>query len=324
MLTPVFGYTIDGATCFTHSGMCKKARFEIILRPYNPNPIDWSEVVEYADDGVRDMLRQRAIHISNHFGIAEHFLLTDVIHPAGSVSNVTGGTGECLTVHDTVVDALRLHSSAGLPCHETYKFRCPPPLHPGLVIHTPNTRQSRFGHLGQPSVLRGADFDACRSTIDTLLSKTWNDKATSDKVLRLAMEYHRLTFTLERVEHAFLILMVAYEAMFMRDGTENASKPAKRIGRLLGAATKKDCQAIQKEFNDDSDSFSKIRNQIAHGDPNLDFATVAAKYPRLYRHVTAAIVRLLTLPPGSVDDTKDYYDEISRLTESRFLSLPNS
>ena len=121
MLTPVFRYAIDGATCFTHSGTHQSTEFEIELRLYAPNPTDWAEVTEYADDGIRDMLRQRAIHISDHFfGFAEHFLLADVIHPAGIVSNVTGGTGECLTVQDAVVDALRLHSSAGLPCHETY------------------------------------------------------------------------------------------------------------------------------------------------------------------------------------------------------------
>jgi hypothetical protein len=176
--------------------------------------------------------------------------------------------------------------------------------------------------LGRVSVLQAAAFDACRNTIDVLMRKTWGN-ATFDKVLLLAMEYHRLSFTLERVEHAFLILMVAYEAMFKKEN-ENAGKPAQRIGRLLGATTKKDCKAIQREFNDDPDSFSKIRNRIAHGDPNLNLATVESKYPSLYRHVTAAIVTLLNLPSGSLDDTKDYYDEIGRLTESRFLGLPNS
>ena len=118
--------------------------------------------------------------------------------------------------------------------------------------------------------------------------------------------------------------MVAYEAMFKKDGTENASKPAQRIGRLLGAATKRDCKAILKEFDADPDSLSKIRNRIAHGDPALNLATVASKYPSVYRYVTAAIVALLNLPSGSLDDAKDYYDEISRYTKDRFDGLPNS
>jgi hypothetical protein len=325
MLTPIFRYAIDGATRFTHSGNYRSGRFQIELRPYAPNPTDWAEVTKYADDGIRDMLRQKAIHVSDHFfGIAAHFLLNDVIHPAESITESAGNTPECLVIQDALVDSLRLHSSAGLSFHETCGFRCPPPLHPGLGINTPNTRQTRFCHLGTPSVLRSADFDACRSTIDVLMRKTWNETATFDRMLRLALEYHRLSFTLERVDHAFLILMVVFEAMFKKEAEDNASKAAQRIGRLLGA-TKRECQGVQKEFNDDPvDSFCKIRNRIAHGDPTLNLATVANKHPLLYRHLTAAIVTLLNLPTGALDDTKDYYDEISRLTESRFFSLPNS
>jgi len=105
---------------------------------------------------------------------------------------------------------------------------------------------------------------------------------------------------------------------------DNASRAAKRIARLLGA-TKAECGSIRNEFfNNNCEWLSKTRNGIAHGDTGLSLATVAGQYPSLYRHVTAAIVKLLNLPPGSVDDTKDYYDEISRLTDARFFNLPNS
>jgi hypothetical protein len=204
-----------------------------------------------------------------------------------------------------------------------YSYWLPPAPYGVLNYNSYYSRQFPFPHLGRVSVLQAAAFDACRNTIDVLMRKTWGS-ATFDKVLLLAMEYHRLSFTLERVEHAFLILMVAFEAMFKRETEDNASKAAQRIARLLGA-TKRGCQGIQKEFNDDPvDSFCKIRNRIAHGDPNLNLATVESKYPSLYRHVTAAIVALLNFPSGSLDDTKGYYDEISRLTQSRFLGLPNS
>jgi hypothetical protein len=325
MFTPIFRYAIDGARCFTHCGNHGNARFEIELRPYAHNPTDWAQVTQYADDGIRDLLVRRRFHLSDHFCCAaRHCLLTDVIHPESSVSNVAGGTVEGLAVHQAAVDALRLHSSAGLPYHDTYEFRSPPPLHPGLGTQTPNTRQSRFTHLGEPSVLRSKDFHTCRSTINCLLNKTWTDSSTFDKVLRLAMEYHRLAFTLERVEHPFLILMVAFEAMFKKKDEDNASRASQRIGRLLGT-TKAECMSIHKEFFDNKGEwFSQIRNDIGHGDTSLSLTTVAGKYPSLYRHVTAAIVRLLNLPLGSMDDSKDYYDEISRLADTRFFSLPNS
>ncbi len=189
LLTPVFRYTIEGATGFTHCGNFGNAHFEIVHRPYAANPTDWAEVTKYADDGVRDLLQKRVIHFSHHFMCAAtHFLLTDVSHPAESVSE---GAGNSMTIKDAVEDALRLHSSAGLSFEDTFTFRWPPSSHSGLGIHSPNTRQVRFSYLGTPSVLRSADFDACRSTIETLIRKTWNN-STFDQVLRLAMQYHRL------------------------------------------------------------------------------------------------------------------------------------
>ncbi len=173
-------------------------------------------------------------------------------------------------------------------------------------------------------MLHGADFAACRSTIDVLMRKTWNENATFDRVLRLAMEYHRLSFGLERVDHAFLILMVAYRGDVQERRNRKRQQADAEIGRLLGAASERDCKAILKEFDADPDSLSKIRNRIAHGDPALNLATVASKYPSVYRYVTAAIVALLNLPSGSLDDAKDYYDEISRYTKDRFDGLPNS
>jgi len=57
---------------------------------------------------------------------------------------------------------------------------------------------------------------------------------------------------------------------------------------------------------------------------SLSLATVTGKYPSLYRHVTTAIIKLLNLPSGSIDETKDYYVELSGLTGNRLSSLPNN
>jgi hypothetical protein len=324
MLTPVFMYEIQGATCFDHAGHFKNVKFEIMLRPYN-HRLEFEAITQTADPSSRELLRQREIHKSDHYwhGPEPYILITDVTHPAGSIQdNLEGRTDECWTIEDAVAEALRLHSTRGLPSHGTYTFRCPS-TESGLKIRFPNVYQCRYSYLGAMSNLKGVDFDACRSTIDVLL-KGRDEKTTFGKVLGLALDYHRHSFTLEKPEHIFLILMVAFEAMFKKKDEDNASRAAKRIGRLLGA-TKAECMSIHKEFFDNNgDWFCKIRNDIAHGDTSLSMETVAGKYPSLYRHVTAAIVKLLNLPPGSLDTTKDYYDEISRLTEARFFRLPNS
>jgi len=312
-VTPVFECRIEGADHFTHSGQHKGVDFTIELRSFN-----FAEITKYADAAVQQRLRtQPGFHYSDHFfAQVSYVLLADVTHPPGSVPAQQKNTKESLHIHVAALQALRLHSSAGLPHNDQFQFS---DGH-GMLIMEPQSRQRRTSLLATPSIFRSTDFAACRTTIDTLRNKVWGT-TTLDSVLSLATEYHRLSFTLERVEHAFLILMVAFEAMFKRDHKENACKAAQRIGRLLGATTKNDCMAIQKEFNDDPDSFSKVRNQIAHGDPNLNLTSVTSKYPRLYFHVTQAIVKLLSLPSGTIDDTKDYYDEINSLAENRFHSL---
>ena len=308
ILTPVFYYRLDGADNFTHAETHNGADFKVDLRSYVPT--DLEEIINHAHVNNREMIRQG---FQRPPAAVSHVLLIEVNLPGSAYALDMGVPAE---IQQSTVEALRLHSSAGLPNDGQFVFSDSP--HLGIMQWV--SRQIRIFQLPSPSVLSSADFAACRATGDMLRSKTWGN-TTFDKVVSLAKDYHRVVLTLEKVEHAFLILMVAYEAMFKKDNTENASQAAQRIGRLLGA-TQKDCLAIQKKFNDDPDSFSKMRNDIAHGDPGLNLATVAGKYPSLYRHVTAAIVKLLNLPSGALDSTTDYYGALTRYTDARCNSLP--
>jgi len=322
-ITPIFKYRLDGATHFTHSGKRRDADFRIELRPYTVNLKDFGEITRYATEAVRQMLRDRAIHRSDHFfSDAAHILIVDVDYAAGIIPDYEGTTEASQELLLAALEALRLHSSSGLTYHETYYFRSNPSVHGGLGIGAANVLQGRFSHLPSPSILRASQLDACRATIDTFLSRKWSDKSTFDNVLQLAKEYHRTSFNLEHVTHAFLILMVVFEALFKKKDEKNAGKAAQRIGRLLGV-TKKGCTAIGREFFDGAvDSFGTVRNQVAHGDTSLDGRQVSSKYPGLYRHISETIIRLLALPPGEVDNGKDYYDEITRIVNARFAGLP--
>ncbi len=153
-----------------------------------------------------------------------------------------------------------------------------------------------------------------------LLARKWSPAVTLDNVLQLAREYHRTAFNLEHATHAFLILMIVFEALFKKD-ERAGGKAAKCIGSLLGN-TQKACSAIAQEFDGAQDSFREIRNRIAHGDSSLDAPAVSLKYPTLYRYVTDALIRLLALPPTRVDSSKDYYDEIARIANERLALLP--
>ena len=199
VLTPVFAFRLDGADSFTHAGTHKGAGFKLELRPY-AGPADVEGIINQAHVNIRDSIRYGFHHPPAPIS---HFLLIEVALPGSAYALDMGLPAE---VQQSTVEALRLHSSAGLPNDGQFVFSDSPYL--GVMSWT--SRQTRIFHLPAPSTLRTADFAACRTTGDILRSKTWGNN-TFDNVVGLAKEYHRVALTLERVDHAFLILMVAYE-----------------------------------------------------------------------------------------------------------------
>ncbi len=261
-------------------------------------------------------------------------LVVDVIQPLTDERKVAGNTKEASIVFQSIVSALRLHSSKGLAYEYTYQFRSPPisstsldelpevikmlaKESPGCTILRPHTVPALFSPLGRGlSVLREDQYDDCRSTFHKLLKKEWNDTDTFDKVLQLALEYHRTSFALENIEHAFLILVVALEALFKKKDEKLPAATA-RITKLL-ASNRDDKRLMNNHFKYISD----IRDDIAHGDPNLDYAMVKEYFPKLYHHITNAIIALLNLPNGTIDAA--YYDDLTRYVDNRSSTLPQN
>jgi hypothetical protein len=207
------------------------------------------------------MYRERQVIMSSHHVgmMADHLLRVDATYPPNTIKMNNHGTWDCSIILMAAMDALRLHATAGLTFDISYNMRSPIPRYAGFETFSVNSVPRRFNFLANISTLPEIDFGKCRATCDRLIHKTWNDAAQHDKILRLAMEYHRLSFTFERAEHAFLIVMVAYEAIFKKDD-EKAHHAAHRISRFLGE-TKVECDFIEAEFK----KHSITRNSIAHG-----------------------------------------------------------
>jgi hypothetical protein len=313
-ITPVYNHLIQDADKFEHSGAKGQATFKLTFGE-RPTPTDWTAVAADAEPGVVEHIRKRAeLERERFFGSPNHFLQVDVAGAPGSEAEL--GNSIYAVVEPALI-SLRLHSSAGLAYNETYSYWLPPTTLRGLHFNSLYSVPLPNRHLLGRSVLRAADFDACRRCIDGVLILPIGPEAvTRDRVLLLAIEYQRLSLAHERIEHAFLTLMVAFEALFKSGKEKNATKAAQRMGRLLGT-TQKHCAEVQKEFND----YSRHRNLIAHGDPTLGFGAIADNLPRLYQHITAAIAELLELPAGSFDPAADYYGEVDRFTEARCQSL---
>ncbi|MCK5020190.1 MAG: hypothetical protein KAS32_24340 [Candidatus Peribacteraceae bacterium] len=127
-----------------------------------------------------------------------------------------------------------------------------------------------------------------------------------------------VTFNLEKIEHSYLILMIMFESMFKRVEERNAENASIRISKFL-AQDEAEMISINDEFYKEKkqDSFCKIRNAIAHGDPSFDIEIIKAKYPILYSYVTKAIITLLHMPDTDFDKSKDYYDELDKYLNNK-------
>lgn len=344
-LTPVFrqGDFIN----FEHSGRYKDATFLISLKGYgtdpSPNILPREDLKELFKYGTESTFRNLCnINRSERFfpPLTNVVLVIDVIQPLTPERKVAVNTRESSTVFNSATTALRLHASKGLAYEYSYLFRFPD-VHagtvdelpeiikelaknsPGCSILRPHTIPVFFSPLGNSlSVLSNDQHDSCRSTIQILLEKEWDNTNTFDKVLQLAIEYHKTSLTLENIEHAFLVLMVVFEALFKKESERNASRAANRIAKLL-AIKRSDFRQIKRYFFDHPTfAFSKIRNNIAHGNPNLDNSIVKEYLPKLYGYITDAIIALLRLSDDTLNG--DYYDDLNMYVERRFDVLPPS
>ena len=319
-LTPIFNFE---PLEFSHSGTYKDATYSIVLKQYEQGPASFAELTKYAREESKKRLQSLHLSGDHSWGGTDIFLIVDVIQPLTEDRRVASNTVEVNGMHESILSALRLHSTKGITYELTYHFRHPHTEFGDFSIGSSSSKQYPFSRLGSgKSKLSHDHFDRCRDTFDILLNtEETEDSATIDKVRQLAVAYHKAAFTFGDVAHAFLILMIAFEAMFKSED-ENLPKAASRIAKLL-SKSKGDRAGIYQQFHSsDPDTFGKIRNAIAHGSPNLDQAVVKAKYVPLHELIQRAIVELLMIPEGTINNERDYYEEIDLHVNNYYNGLP--
>ena len=126
--------------------------------------------------------------------------------------------------------------------------------------------------------------------------------------------------TFGHAKHAFLLLMIIFEALF-KGRDEETPIAVSRLSQML-AQNRAEHQLINRRFRNGALSYTKIRDSIADGDVSLDSESVKNSYPGLYTYITRAITELLLMKgTGVFDPTQDYYQEIDRVSRHRYANL---
>ena len=318
-LIPIFNFKIvpSGAT-LQHSGVLDGDKYDLTLKHYEEGSEELLKLLKRTDFSFNSLAGSPLyFHV-----VPEHFLTIEANQRWSRAPEGAANSPNADRIRKAILDALRLHASRGILYYQTYVSRYPSKGF--FLTMAPSSSQDISSQgLLEPSVLTSSLFVDCIQSFETLLNKRWDDSITVDRILKLALAYHETTFHLLEVEHSFLLLMVIFDALFKRPKESTAGKASSRISELL-SSKKSDRKAILKQFfGEDTHTFYKLRNQIVHGDPNLDIDVIKSKYPLLYQYITGAIVRVLEISRNEIDPTADYYDEISGYIDRYFTRLPH-
>ncbi len=345
-LTPLFHYNyLDH---FEHSGCYKDANYTIRIEGYsNEKLLEFerqnivNELLKYANS--RAIKNLQTIYLSEETPprVAEAFLIVDVVQPFTEDRVINRISLEGINIFEGFIATLGLHATRGLAYEYTYIFCSHPnaePLSIDYPILTKELAQEIGDYIVAPrqmlspalgslawqdvSSLPNEEHELCRITFQHFLDKEWDEINTFNKLLGLALHYHRLSFSLERIDYAFLALMGTFEALFKKE-RETSTKPAtEQIAEFL-ATSESESELIKNAFFEHpTNSFYKLRDSIARRNPTLDRAIVEAQYPKLYRYVTKAIIKLINIADGVIGT--NYYDDLDNYVRTEFSKLKSS
>ncbi|MGB5791795.1 hypothetical protein, partial [Poseidonibacter sp.] len=142
------------------------------------------------------------------------------------------------------------------------------------------------------------------------------------KIIKLSLDYHKLSRTFEKVEQAFLTLMICIESMFKK--SDNLWKDTPNIAKLL-SETKSDYENILYKFkkNKSNPDFNKyyieVRNSIAHGDDLLPTDEIKIKVLELHEYIRKCIIKILDI--NDEFELVNYYEDLFTCIEKKWQNI---
>ena len=116
--------------------------------------------------------------------------------------------------------------------------------------------------------------------------------------------------------------MIIFESFFKRPEERNASQAALRISKFISDKPSDQDIIYNNFFGDDSDSFCRIRNKIAHGDLSLDDETIRMRYPLLYGYITKTLIKFISVQ-REFNPKNEFHEEFEKIIKTNFNSLIN-
>ena len=338
VIIPLFHFTTNGDT-FVCTGDYLSCKYEINIREYQLEGISadamlpehsYSELMEYASEDSKQRLKDIHKHQRHHFTPTKCFLVLDYYQEVGDPNDPTYlycDTPELGKLREHSLQALRLHATRGAIHYDIYIFNTnrADQRHSSVSSWVSDKFPTLLDSIPfQPSEFTAAEFDSCRRSLQLLLSHSWYKDTQYRRVLKLAISYHWYSLRVERWEHGYMMLAIAFEAMFKADSKEPVNRAIRRLCCIL-SKSKTEYSQLAASLNDRSiTGYSKIRNAIAHGDAAYDYNTIGDAFKMFYPYVRKSIIALLQVSDDTIPESTDYYDSLNSYLEDKFARLPTT
>jgi hypothetical protein len=261
----------------------------------------------------------------------------DLLYENTIVVKESLNTLETNNISSALVTALNIVSSYGINYKTTYILRKPyiyahysninkkvgATMYGNCVTHGPLSSPFSLNILAsQNSVLNKEDFDLFDKIIDFYLEDIPETQFT--RIFKLANDYFRLAFTVEKKEHAYLFLILVFETLLRDTDCDTSSNVSSKISKLIASISESNFiestrKNINKEFysNKNKTSFYNIRNEIAHGNPIFDENLLNKKLLDLFKYTRLLLILSITEIYPNIDQM-NYFEALKKIIDKKY------
>lgn len=315
-ITPLFRFKVDKEVYFT--GIINNVCYSVSINKH--------ENVQPLLEGVTDFSRNKliSIHMDDVYGFTDHYLVCifEYNDGYGNPDELRAtSTEETWTIKNSVLTALRLLSTSSILYFNNYTIRIPPLNYATIPCnHVTDCLQSRFWNF-HSIFKQESTFESSNSDSLIFLTNYFSqDKQDSrrQRLLDLCLNNYYFSFTIEDQKISFLMLMIICDCLF-KDENETSAHASSRIAKSL-AKNKKDIGKYNKMFYSNSDSFYKIRNLIAHGDPNISIDLVKEKLIDIHPLIQNLILNFIMEISSNISDA-NYFSSLDKYLANKLHQL---
>jgi len=192
-----------------------------------------------------------------------------------------------------------------------------------FTIHSLHSKPYSFSPmLKGEHYLKKEDFKILDKMILNLYELYTMKENQYARIIKLSIEYHKLSITFEKIEQTFLVLMICIEAMFKK--SDKIWKDITYVAKLLSDHKDEYNNILYKfkknESNKDfKEYYIEIRNAITHGDEMISKEKMQVKILELHEYTRQSIIGITKI--NMEKPLLNYYYDLFNELDKKFPNI---